>query len=31
MLEIETLRLASDKNSVKEVSQIIQERDRYRK
>lgn len=31
MLENETLRLASDKNSIKEVSEIIQERDRYRK
>lgn len=30
MLENEKLRLASDKNSVQEVSQIIQERDKYR-
>ena len=29
-LENEKLRLASDKNSVKEVSEIIQERDKYR-
>lgn len=31
MLENETLKLASDKNSIKEVSEIIQDRDRYRK
>ena len=30
-LENETLRLAADKNSIKEVSGIIQERDQYRK
>jgi hypothetical protein len=29
--ENDTLRLASDSNSIKEVSEIIQERDRYRK
>ena len=29
-LENEKLRLASDKNSVKEISEIIQERDKYR-
>ena len=29
-LENEKLRLASDKNSVKEISDIIQERDNYR-
>lgn len=31
MLENETLRLAADKNSVEEVSKIIQERDKCRK